>query len=221
MTQSAASLPQTEEQNMDSAVPTSNAQILAEGFPIIMYLRPVVEMTDDQFFEFCQINRDLRIERAAQGELLIMPPTGGETGERNAEISMQLRLWAKRDGTGTTFDSSSGFILPNGATRSPDAAWITRSRLTALSAEQRKKFLPLCPDFVVELRSPTDNLTALQAKMQEYLDNGAQLGWLIDPEQRRVYVYRPQIPAEILENPETISGDPILSGFTLDLREIW
>ncbi len=221
MTQSVASLPQTEEQNMDSAVHTSNAQILAEGFPLIMHLRPVVEMTDDQFFEFCQINRDLRIERAAQGELLIMPPTGGETGERNAEISLQLRLWAKRDGTGTTFDSSSGFILPNGATRSPDAAWITRSRLTALSAEQRKKFLPLCPDFVVKLRSPTDNLTALQAKMQEYLDNGLRLGWLIDPEQQRVYVYRPQTPAEILENPETISGDPILSGFTLDLREIW
>src|SRR6266498_4117591 len=147
MTQSAASSPQIEEQTMVSTVATSDAQIFTEGFPITVYLRPVVELTDDQFFEFCQINRDLRIERTAQGELLIMPPTGGETGERNAEISMQLRLWAKRDGTGTTFDSSSGFVLPNGATRSPDAAWITRSRLTALSAEQRKKFLPLCPDF--------------------------------------------------------------------------
>ncbi len=206
---------------MDPAVHTSDAQIFAEGFPITMHLRPVVEMTDDQFFEFCQINRDLRIERTAQGELLIMPPTGGETGERNAEIALQLRLWAKRDGTGSTFDSSSGFALPNGATRSPDAAWITHSRLATLTAEQRKKFLPLCPDFALELRSPTDSLTALQAKMQEYLDNGARLGWLIDTEQRRVYVYRPQTPVEISENPETISGDPLLSGFTLDLREIW
>ncbi len=206
---------------MDSTVHTSNAQILAEGFPLIIHLRPVVEMTDDQFFEFCQINRDLRIERTAQGELLIMPPAGWETSERNSEIGMQLRLWAKRDGTGAVTDSSGGFKLPNGATRSPDAAWTTHSRLAALTAEQRKKFLPLCPDFVLELRSPTDSLTALQAKMQEYLDNGAWLGWLIDTEQRRVYVYRPQTPVEISENPETISGDPILSGFTLDLREIW
>ena len=206
---------------MDSAVHTSNAQILAEGFPLIIHLRPVVEMTDDQFFEFCQINRDLRIERTVHGELLIMPPAGWETSERNSEIGMQLRLWAKRDGTGAVTDSSGGFKLPNGATRSPDAAWTTHSRLAALTAEQRKKFLPLSPDFVLELRSPTDNLTALQAKMQEYLDNGARLGWLIDPEQQRVYVYRPQTPVEISENPETISGDPILSGFTLDLREIW
>jgi len=206
---------------MDPTVHTSDAQIFAEGFPIVMHLRPVVEMTDDQFFEFCQINRDLRIECTAQGELLIMPPAGWETSERNSEIGMQLRLWAKRDGTGAVTDSSGGFKLPNGATRSPDAAWITRSRLTALTAEQRKKFLPLCPDFALELRSPTDSLMALQAKMQEYLDNGAQLGWLIDPIQRRVYVYRPQKPVEILENPDTISGDPVLPGFTLDLCPIW
>ena len=221
MTQSAASALQTERQNLDPTVHTSDTQIFAEGFPIVMYLRPVIELTDDQFFEFCQINRDLRIERTAQGELLIMPPTGGETGERNAEITMQLRLWAKQDGTGATFDSSTGFVLPNEAARSPDAAWVARSRLTALTAEQRKKFLPLCPDFALELRSPTDSLTAVQAKMQEYLDTGARLGWLIDPEQRRVYVYRPQTPVEILENPEAVSGDPILPGFTLDLREIW
>ncbi|MBI3798530.1 MAG: Uma2 family endonuclease [Deltaproteobacteria bacterium] len=206
---------------MVSTAATSDAQIFTEGFPITVYLRPVVELTDDQFFEFCQINRDLRIERTARGELLIMPPTGWETSGDNAEITMQLRVWAKRDGTGTSTDSSGGFKLPNGATRSPDAAWITHSRLAALTAEQRKKFLPLCPDFALELRSPTDSLTALQAKMQEYLDNGARLGWLIDPEQRRVYVYRPQTPIEILENPETVSGDPVLPGFILDLREIW
>lgn len=150
-----------------------------------------------------------------------MPPAGGETGEQNAEITIQLGLWAKRDGEGTTFDSSTGFRLPNGAVRSPDAAWVRRSRLNTLSPEQRKKFLPLCPDFVIELRSPTDSLNALQEKMREYLDNGAQLGWLIDPEQRRVYVYRPQAPVQTLDNPETISGDPTLTGFVLDLREIW
>src|SRR4051794_1548103 len=221
MTQSAASSSQIEEQNMGSATHTSDAQIFAEGFPITMHLRPVIEMTDEQFFEFCQINRDLRIERTAQRELSIMPPTGGETEERNAEITMQLRLWAKRDGTGTTFDSSSGFVFPNGAIRSPDAAWTAHSRLATLTTEQKKKFLPLCPDFVLELRSPTDSLMTLQAKMQEYLDNGTRLGWLIDPEQRRVYVYRPQTPVEILENPETVSGDRVLPGFTLDLREIW
>jgi len=189
--------------------------------PLIVHLRPVVNLTDDQLYEFSQINRDLRIERNAQGELIIMPPTGGDTGERNAEITMQLRLWAKRNGEGTTFDSSSGFRLNNGAVRSPDAAWVKRSRLDALSAEERQKFIPLCPEFVIELRSPTDSLSVLQEKMREYLDNGAQLAWLIDPEQRRVYVYRPQEPVQELDKPETVAGDPLLSGFELDLREIW
>ncbi|MGH7961252.1 MAG: Uma2 family endonuclease [Candidatus Binatia bacterium] len=178
-------------------------------------------MNDDQFYEFCQINRDWRFERTARGDLAIMPPTGGETSSRNAEITMQLRMWAKRDGTGATYDSSGGFKLPNGATLSPDAAWIRRSRLAVLTAEQKRKFIPLCPDFVLELRSPTDSLSALQAKMQEYLDNGAQWGLLIDPEQRRVYIYRPQVPVECLDNPDTIAGDPLLPGFVLDLREIW
>ena len=189
--------------------------------PLIVHLRPVVNLTDDQLYEFSQINRDLRIERNAQGELIIMPPTGGDTGERNAEITMQLRLWAKRNGEGTTFDSSSGFRLNNGAVRSPDAAWVKRSRLDALSAEERQKFIPLCPEFAIELRSPTDSLSVLQEKMREYLDNGAQLAWLIDPEQRRVYVYRPQEPVQELDKPETVSGAPLLSGFELDLREIW
>jgi Uma2 family endonuclease len=178
-------------------------------------------MTEDQFFEFCQINRDLRIERSAQGELILMPPAGGETGARDAEITMQLRQWAKRDGTGTTFGSSTGFRLPNDAVRSPDAAWVRKSRLEKLTAEQKKKFLPLCPDFAIELRSPTDSLSMLQDKMQEYLDNGAQLGWLIDPDQKRVYIYRAQTTIEQLERPETVSGDPLLVGFVLDLREVW
>ncbi|HEX3036404.1 MAG TPA: Uma2 family endonuclease [Thermodesulfobacteriota bacterium] len=189
--------------------------------PLIVHLQPVLNMTDDQFYEFCQINRDLRIERNAQGELIIMPPTGGETGERNAEITMQLRLWAKRDGTGTTFDSSTGFILPNKAVRSPDAAWIKKSRLAILTPEQKKKFIPLCPDFVIELRSPTDSLSVLQDKMEEYLANGVQLGWLIDPEYKRIYIYRSQAQMEQLEEPETLSGDPVLAGFVLNLRELW
>lgn len=189
--------------------------------PLVVQLRPVVEMTEDQFFEFCQLNRDLRIERNAKGELIIMPPTGGQTGQRNVEITIQLGQWAKRDGTGVTFDSSTGFRLPGGAVRSPDGSWVRRSRLESLTDEQRRKFVPLCPEFVIELRSPTDSLSATREKMQEYLENGAQLGWLIDPEQRRVYVYRPGAPAEELDGPDTISGDPVLAGFTLDLREVW
>ena len=189
--------------------------------PLVVQLKPVLNLTDDQLFEFSQINRDLRIERNAQGELIIMPPTGGDTGERNSEINMQLRLWTKRNGEGATFDSSTGFRLINGAVRSPDAAWVRRSRLDALTTDERKKFIPLCPDFVIELRSPTDSLSVLREKMQEYLDNGAQLAWLIDPEQRCVYVYRPQEPVQELDKPETVSGDPLLSGFELDLREIW
>lgn len=189
--------------------------------PLILHLQPVLELSHDQFYEFAQINRDLRIERNAQGELIIMPPTGGETGARNAEITMQLGLWAKNDGTGAAFDSSTGFRLPNGAVRSPDASWVRHSRLAILDSEERKKFIPLCPDFVVELRSATDSLSVLQEKMQEYLDNGARLGLLLDPEQGRVYIYRLSVPVEELEDPETISGEPILAGFFLDLSQIW
>jgi Uma2 family endonuclease len=134
---------------------------------------------------------------------------------------MQLRSWAKRDGTGSTFDSSTGFRLPNKAVRSPDASWIAHARLDHLTSEQRKKFIPLCPDFVVELRSPTDSLSVLQEKMQEYLDNGAGLGWLIDTDRRRVCVYRPNRPIEELSEPSSLNGDPLLPGFILDLKEIW
>lgn len=206
---------------MESIAQDKNLSNYVGHPPLIVHLRPVVNLTDDQLYEFSQINRDLRIERNAQGELVILPPTGGETSERNAEITMQLRQWAKRNGEGATFDSSGGFRLNNGAVRSPDAAWVRHSRFDALTTEERKRFIPLCPDFVVELRSPTDSLSVLQEKMQEYLDNGAQLAWLIDPEQRCVYVYRPQEPVQELDKPETVSGDPLLSGFELNLREIW
>jgi Uma2 family endonuclease len=192
-----------------------------EIHPVVLKLTPVINLTDDQLFELCQLNGDWRIEYTAQGELIVMPPTGGETSNRNAELTFQVQSWARQDQTGVAFDSSGGFKLPNGATRSPDAAWVRRSRLTGLTREQKQKFLPLCPDFAIELRSPTDNLRAVLDKMQEYLDNGAQLGWLLDPLTRRVHVYRPQRPPEILEAPSTVSADPLLPGFVLDLRKIW
>lgn len=192
-----------------------------DALPVVVRLEPVFDLTDEKFFEFCQINRDVRIERNAEGDLLIMPPTGGETGSRNAELTMQLRQWAKRDGQGTAFDSSTGFNLPNKATRSPDASWVRNSRLEQLTPEQKKKFVPLCPDFAIELRSPTDGLRTLRKKMEEYIQNGAQLGWLIDPDPKRVYVFRPGQPVEELVEPSNLKGDPLLSGFVLDLNEIW
>jgi Uma2 family endonuclease len=192
-----------------------------EIHPVVLRLTPVINLTDDQLYELCQLNRDWRIEYTAQGELIIMPPTGAETSNRNAELTFQVQAWTRQDQAGVAFDSSTGFKLPNGATRSPDAAWVRRSRLTGLTREQKQKFLPLCPDLVIELRSPTDNLRAVLDKVQEYLDNGAQLGWLIDPLTRRVHVYLPQRPPEILEAPSTVSADPLLPGFVLDLRKIW
>jgi len=188
---------------------------------MVVHFPPVMNLSGDQLFDFCQVNRGLRIEHNEHGELIIMSPTGGESSNRNAELTMQLRIWAKRNGTGTSFDSSAGFLLANGAMRSPDAAWLRLSRWNALTAEQRKKFVPLCPDFVVELRSPSDSLDALQDKMQEYLANGAEMGLLVDPEQKRVHVYRRGREMQILENPEIVACDPVLPGFALDLREIW
>lgn len=188
--------------------------------PLTLQLEPAVKLTEEQFFELAVQNRDLRLERNAEGEVEIMLPTGGETGSRNSEINMQLRLWAKRDGTGVAFDSSTGFTLPNGALRSPDASWVALSRLESLMAEQRERFIPLCPDFVAELRSPTDELETLQRKMEEYVENGARLGWLVNPLQRRVHVYRSGERSQTLESPEKQSGEPVLSGFVLDLGEI-
>ncbi len=189
--------------------------------PLILHTRPVFEMSDELFFDFCQTNREWRIERNALGEVLIMPPAGEETSRGNAFLTTALNTWALQDGTGVVFDSSGGFELPNTATRSPDAAWVRRSRLVTLTPEQKKRFLPLCPDFVVELRSPSDRLKTLQDKMQEYLDNGAQLGWLLDTPNRRVFIYRPRKAVECLENPATLVGDPELPGFMLDLTKIW
>ncbi|WP_239112917.1 Uma2 family endonuclease [Halomicronema sp. CCY15110] len=189
--------------------------------PMVLHQLPELRMSDGQFFQFCQDNPAWNIERSAAGEILVMSPTGAETGERNFDLIGQLWLWTKRDGRGKGFDSSTGFRLPNGAVRSPDAAWVLKSRWEALSPQERQGFPLLCPDFVLELRSPTDLLVTLQDKMQEYLANGAQLGWLIDPLEGQVWVYRPHQAIAGLAKPQQVLGDPVLAGFGLDLRDFW
>ena len=206
---------------METAVHARQATAAGHELPLVVRFRPAIELSEDQFFELCQINHELRIERNAQGELLIMPPAGSETGHRNLEVAVQVGGWAKRDGTGVAFDSSAGFTLPNGAVRAPDAAWIVRERWEQVPSEQREKFAPICPDFVLELRSPSDTLRTIQDKMVEYLANGARLGWLLDPPTRHVYIYRPGATVERLEDPETVSGDPVLPGFVLNVRKVW
>lgn len=178
-------------------------------------------LTDAQFYQLCADNPELRLELTAKRELLIMSPTGGKTGRRNARLTERLARWAEEDATGVTFDSSTGFTLPNGAKRSPDASWVKRERWESLSEEQQEGFVPLCPDFVVELRSRRDRLATLQAKLEEYVENGARLGWLIDPAVKRVYVYEPGKAVERLEKPESLSGEPVLRGFRFDVSEGW
>lgn len=178
-------------------------------------------MDDDEFFYFCQRHRDLRIEMDKYGEITIMSPTGSETGGINFDLSVDFGIWARADGTGKGFDSSTGFILPNGAKRSPDLSWIKLERWLAVPAEKRKKFAPICPDFVVELRSESDSLNVLQAKMLEYLENGAELGWLIDVKDKKVYVYRQHTAVQVLENPAEVSGEPLLRGFVLQMKALW
>jgi Uma2 family endonuclease len=194
---------------------------IRDMMPMSIDLRPLPTMTDEEFFLFCQANRNLRIERTAEGEIIMMAPAGGETGGRNASVIIDLGNWARSNKQGIVFDSSTGFDLPNGATRSPDAAWVRRERLAQLTADQKRKFLPLCPDFIIELRSATDSLRAAQDKMTEWIANGVQLGWLLDPTERSVYIYRPSHPPEKLQNAATISAEPVLSGFILDLTVIW
>ncbi|MBW4585228.1 Uma2 family endonuclease [Aetokthonos hydrillicola Thurmond2011] len=180
-----------------------------------------IDLTDEQFFQLCQNNRDLRFERTATGELVIMPPTGSETGNRNADLTYQLTAWSRQNQQGLSFDSSTGFKLPNGAERSPDASWVKMERWNALTQAEKERFAPLCPDFVVELMSKTDSAEKTRAKMREYMDNGARLGWLINRQQQQVEIYRPNQEVEILQRPQTLSGEDILPGFVLDLAEIW
>jgi Uma2 family endonuclease len=200
----------------------SIARLVNEVEPLVLHFQPILNrLSDEAFYEFCRANDEWRIERTAEGDIIIMPPTGGKTGIRNFKLIGQFFVWVEADGTGKGFDSSTVFALPNGAQRSPDLAWVRNERWQSLTEEQREKFPPLCPDFVVEFRSVTDRLKTLQAKMQEYIDNGARLGWLIDPIERRVHVYRPDATVEILDNPQSVSGEQILSGFTLDVQSLW
>jgi Uma2 family endonuclease len=187
---------------------------------ITLNLDPIIHLSDEQFYQLCQANRDVKFERTAKGELIVMPPTGGETGKKSGDIFGELWLWNRQQKLGVAFDSSTGFKLPKGADRSPDAAWVRLERWEALTLEQRQKFPPLAPDFVVELRSATDELKPLQDKMQEYIDNGVRLGWLIDPHNQRVEIYRPEQDVEVLHSPISLSGEDVLPGFVLDLSQI-
>jgi Uma2 family endonuclease len=180
--------------------------------------RPV---TDDEFWDFCAANPDSRVEREPNGDIVILPAPGFETGYRNSDLTFQLSAWAKRDGRGVAVDSSTDYFLPNGAARSPDASWVLKSRLAAFTKEEKGKFLHFCPDFVIELRSPTDRLPRLKAKMVEWIENGAQLGWLIDADHRTIYVYRPGTAPEELVNADSIAGEGPVAGFVLELAAIW
>lgn len=192
----------------------------AETITLTTPLELNIELTDEQFFQLCQNNRDLQFERTATGELIIKPPTGSDTGNRNIDLSYQLQGWSRQNNLGKAFDSSGGFKLPNGAERSPDASWVSIERWNALTSEQQGKFAPLCPDFVVELPSPSDSLEKLRSKMTEYIENGARLGWLIDRQNRRVEIYRPNQEVEMISSPTHLSGEDVLPGFVLDLQYI-
>jgi Uma2 family endonuclease len=194
---------------------------LLEPARMIVHTGEAIHMDDEKLFLFCQINRDLLIERAADGDVIIMAPEGGSSGKGSSKLNAAFESWAERDATGEVFGPATGFILPNCAMRSPDVAWVRNERLNALSEQEWQKFLPLCPDFVLELRSPSDSLRTLQRKMEEYCQNGAQLGWLLDPVSKCVHIYRPDTAVEILDNPATVSGEPLLRNFILDLPKIW
>lgn len=192
----------------DSAVPV---KLKVEAF----------HLTDERFALLCRENPELRLELTAQRELLIMPPTGSKTGLRSSRLTLRLATWAETDGTGLVFDSSTGFTLPNGAKRSPDASWLRRDRWEALTEAQQNGFAPVCPDFVAELRSPQDRLSVLQEKLREYMENGSRLGWLIDPLERRVSVFRGSHTVEVLEDPASLDGEAVLPGFVLHVGELW
>ncbi|HIK08730.1 MAG TPA: Uma2 family endonuclease [Oscillatoriaceae cyanobacterium M33_DOE_052] len=188
---------------------------------VTINFNPIITISDDQFYQLCRANPDIKFERNPQGEIIIMSPTGGETGNRNAEIIVEFGIWNRRTKLGKVFDSSTGFKLPQGGDRSPDVAWVRQERWDSLTPEQKEKFPPIAPDFVLELLSPSDSLATTQAKMQEYIASGVQLAWLIQRQNRRVEIYRPGQLPEILETPATLSGESILPGFILDLDIVW
>jgi Uma2 family endonuclease len=198
------------------------ASIRSDSGSVVLHFTPVLSrLNEEDFLDLCRVNPDLRLELTPEGDLVIMPPTGGETGNQNFTLAGIFSAWVDADQTGLGFDSSTGFKLPNGALRSPDMAWVRRDRWSQLTPKSQKGFIPLCPDFLIELRSPTDTIADLQSKMQEYMDNGAQLGWLIDPLERKVYIYSPSSASVCLDNPAKISGEPVLRRFELHLSRIW
>jgi Uma2 family endonuclease len=184
-------------------------------------LEPVIHITDEQFYELCRVNPELKFERTGTGELIVMAPTGGETGSYNSEINADFVIWNRQAQLGKVFDSSTCFKLPKGGDRSPDVAWVALERWNTLSREQQRKFPPIAPDFVLELLSPTDSLEKTQSKMKEYINSGVRLGWLIDRDNRRVEVYRVGQPVEVLQSPQQLSGEDVLPGFVLNLDAIW
>lgn len=208
-----------EHQRTSTATASRESRDTARGFPVLV--RPLTALSDDQFYEFCQLDDNLQIERTAQGDLLIRAPASFRTSHLNLRIVVRLGRWAERDGTGLVTESSGGFVLPNSAVVAPDAAWIRSDRVNAVPRERQERFLPLCPDFAIELLSPSDTLAKTQAKMREYLANGLRLGWLIDPFGRRVYIYRRGAELQVLDDPDNVAGDPVLPGFRLDLGNIW
>ena len=182
---------------------------------------PICKMNDEQFYQLCRKNPDIKFERNAKGEIIIMSPTGGQTGNQNIETAGDFVIWNRQEKLGKLFDSSTCFKLPNGANRSPDISWIKQERWDALTIEEKRKFPPIAPDFVLELMSPTDSLKETQAKMQEYMENGVKLGWLIDPKTRRVEIYRQGQPVEVLASPNELSGEDVLPGFVLNMQIFW
>ncbi|MCC5624979.1 Uma2 family endonuclease [Nostoc sp. CHAB 5715] len=188
---------------------------------LTLNLNSILKLTTEQFYQLCEENPDLQLERNAQGELVIIPPTGGETGRSNVNLILQLASWNEQKQLGEVFDSSTGFTLPSGADRSPDVSWVKKSRWDSLTKEQREKFIPLSPDFAIEIMSPSDTLKKVQEKMHEYMSNGCRLGWLINRKKQEVEIYRPGQDVEILKSPQTLSGETILPGFVLNMKKIW
>ncbi len=195
--------------------------LIPEGQETVRFPAGALDWSEEEFFQFCQANRGLRIERSAKGEIIVMSPAGGYSSFESGEVFGQLRTWAIKDGSGVAFDSSAGFRLPTGAMRSPDAAWVRLSRLQKLSRREKEQFIPLCPDFVIEVASPSDELPELRAKMREYLRSGLLLGWLILPASRQVEIYSPVTEVQVLASPEAVAGESVLPGFRLDLALIW
>ena len=188
---------------------------------LTLNLNPIIQLNREQFYQLCAENPDLKLERNAQGQLVIMPPTGGETGKINVNLIFQLTSWNEATGLGEVFDSSTGFTLPNGADRSPDVSWVEKYRWDGLTKEQKEKFIPLCPEFAIEIMSPSDNLKKVQEKMQEYILNGCRLGWLINRKKQEVEIYRPGQQVEVLKLPLTLSGEDVLPGLVVNLGKIW